>query len=192
MLTIAVINSKGGTGKTTTAVYLAVAARRQHPEWAIGLIDADSQSSAIDWYEVAQNNEDRMPFTIIQAKNSLDLSYDADLLIIDTAPGDGTNIAKAAKRADVVIIPTEAETMALTRAKVTADAVGNKGWLLFTKTRRSTKIFSSACEAVNTLGLRRFATTIPDSVKYKSYGTVPKDLGAYSELWLELQTKIGE
>ena len=45
--TIALVNPKGGTGKTTIAVHLAVAAHRDGRRTA--LVDADPQGSALDW-----------------------------------------------------------------------------------------------------------------------------------------------
>ena len=46
--TIAIGNQKGGTGKTTVAVHLAVAAHRAGLRAT--LLDADPQGSALDWH----------------------------------------------------------------------------------------------------------------------------------------------
>lgn len=47
-LTIASVNPKGGSGKTTVAVHLAVAAHRDGA--GVTLLDTDPQGSALDWY----------------------------------------------------------------------------------------------------------------------------------------------
>ena len=48
MKTLAIISQKGGSGKTTIAVHMAVCAIRQGYHTAI--IDIDPQGSAFDWY----------------------------------------------------------------------------------------------------------------------------------------------
>lgn len=46
--TVALVNPKGGTGKTTIAIHLAVAAHRDGRRAA--LVDADPQGSVLDWH----------------------------------------------------------------------------------------------------------------------------------------------
>ena len=67
MRTIAVVNRKGGSGKTTTAVSLAAAlAERGLP---ILLVDLDPQGSASDW--LAGRRNDRGPFDAFNGTRSL-------------------------------------------------------------------------------------------------------------------------
>lgn len=186
------VNSKGGTGKTTTAVYLASAAFRQHPEWGIGLLDTDPQRSATDWAVSAMDAGDRLPFSVVHTDNVLDVRYDADLLIVDTAPGDGETIRKALNMADVVVVPSEAETMSLTRAKATLDRSGGKGRILLTKVNRRTRLYADACEVIKEMDIPRFETEIPYSVRFQTYGMAPLSLSSYTDLWLEIQRMIGE
>lgn len=40
---LAIVNNKGGVGKTTTVQSLAVAMKREHPEWQVLVIDLDPQ-----------------------------------------------------------------------------------------------------------------------------------------------------
>jgi len=47
MKTVAIISQKGGSGKTTLAVHLAVCAERARRRVAI--IDLDPQASALEW-----------------------------------------------------------------------------------------------------------------------------------------------
>ena len=50
MYALAVISRKGGTGKTTLAVHLAVAAMLSGLETVI--IDLDTQASAAKWFDI--------------------------------------------------------------------------------------------------------------------------------------------
>jgi chromosome partitioning protein len=65
--TIAVVNRKGGSGKTTTAVNVAAAlAERGHP---VLLIDLDPQASASTW--LAEASDDRGPFDAFMGTRDL-------------------------------------------------------------------------------------------------------------------------
>lgn len=49
---LAIVNNKGGVGKTTTVQSLAVAMKREHPEWQILMMDIDPQgdlSKLVGW-----------------------------------------------------------------------------------------------------------------------------------------------
>lgn len=53
MKTVAIISQKGGVGKTTLAVHLAVAAERREMKTAI--FDLDPQASAASWADKRQS-----------------------------------------------------------------------------------------------------------------------------------------
>lgn len=56
MPTVALVNPKGGSGKSTVAVHLAVAAHRDGVDTA--LVDADPQGSVLDWHRRTPENYD--------------------------------------------------------------------------------------------------------------------------------------
>jgi chromosome partitioning protein len=106
MKTIAIISQKGGSGKTTIAVHLAVCAERARNRAAI--IDLDPQASALEWHsrrkadtpEVIRATPEQLPALLQQAKTN-----GAAVTIIDTAPHSDRAATMAAHLADLVLIP---------------------------------------------------------------------------------------
>jgi chromosome partitioning protein len=105
--TIAIIAQKGGSGKTTIAVHLAVCAARQKLNTA--LIDIDPQASAYKWnksrpvenrLDATRADAGQIPAFLKQAK-----AGGIKLVIIDTAPHSDSAAAIAAQLADFVLIP---------------------------------------------------------------------------------------
>ena len=124
-LTLALLNSKGGVGKTATTMMLAAAfteAGRTVEVW-----DADPQGSATEWVEDAtQTHGGPLPIQF-QTMNRASLSRRstaADVLLIDTPPGDPGTQSAAAGRADLVIVPAEPAPMEVSRVWATVDALG--------------------------------------------------------------------
>jgi len=108
---IALLNQKGGVGKTTLA--LAVAG-----EWAMQgrrviLIDADPQGSALDWSEMrAREGLPRLFSVIGLARDTLHreapaLARDADLVVIDGPPRVAGLMRSALLATDMVLIPVQ-------------------------------------------------------------------------------------
>jgi len=109
MKTIAVIAQKGGSGKTTLALSLAVAGLRAGKSTAV--IDLDPQATATKWADRRTDKElvvtsaqaARLPQLLDAARAS-----EADLVIIDTPPRVEQAALTAAKLADLILIPCQA------------------------------------------------------------------------------------
>ena len=105
MRTICLLAQKGGTGKTTLCLHLAVLASELGREAAI--IDIDPQASASAWKrrrhsdrpEVFRHNADELPSVLAGAEQQ-----DKDLILLDTAPHSSHEAATAAALADLVLI----------------------------------------------------------------------------------------
>lgn len=106
MKTIAVLSQKGGTGKTTLVLHLAVAAEAAGHTAVV--IDLDPQSSAGGWGDsrkaegptVALGHAPRLA-SILQAASA----NGAGLALLDTAPHSQGDALAAAQAADAILIP---------------------------------------------------------------------------------------
>jgi chromosome partitioning protein len=105
---IAVVNQKGGAGKTTIALNLAAALAAEHKR--VLLVDADPQQTAQDWAAVRSSPP---PFQVVGlAKPVLhrdlpQMAADYDHVVIDGAPRNYEVARSAIAAADLVLIPVQ-------------------------------------------------------------------------------------
>ena len=119
---VAVESQKGGSGKTTTTLNLAVAAGLAGK--TVVVIDLDPQASAAGWKDsrtaeapvVVSVPPARLPQALEAAREG-----GADLALIDTAPHAESAALAAAKAADLVLIPTRPGILDLRAIGSTAD-----------------------------------------------------------------------
>ena len=114
MYIIAVVAEKGGVGKTTLALDLAVTATRKGH--SVAVLDVDQQATASKWTD--RRSEDR-PWVVPTHASRIAASIEqargqgVDFIVIDTPPHSSTEAAEAARRADVVVAPVEPHLFAL-------------------------------------------------------------------------------
>ncbi|MEM7591763.1 MAG: ParA family partition ATPase [Cyanobacteria bacterium P01_A01_bin.83] len=124
MKTIAIVSRKGGAGKTTLALHLAVAAQIKKKEVAV--IDLDPQASATGW---GDSRESETPVVVSAQAARLPkiletaLKEGADLTIIDTAPHSETAALAAIRAADLILIPCRPAILDLRAIGDTIDLV---------------------------------------------------------------------
>src|SRR5438046_1328007 len=106
MKTVAIISQKGGAGKTTVAIHLAVAAEQRGVRTAV--FDLDPQASATSW---ADRRKHPIPAVVAaQPPRLVNLleqaaAQSAELVLIDSAPNADAASLAAARVADLILIP---------------------------------------------------------------------------------------
>lgn len=114
MFTLVLLSQKGGSGKTTLSLNLAIAAVEVGKQAVV--IDLDPQQSAARW---ARLRKTEAPVIVSgHAPNLAQLlqqaaSAGADLVIVDTAPKSESASLAAAKVADLILIPCQPSSLDL-------------------------------------------------------------------------------
>ena len=108
---LAFTNQKGGTGKTTLAVNLALAFIKYH-NLKVAIIDTDPQGSLGKWFmirsekNISNNNLTFKTASLWGAQyESKILKQDHDIVIIDTPPKIESDARPAIEASNLVLIP---------------------------------------------------------------------------------------
>lgn len=157
MRTVTLLSQKGGSGKTTLSINLAIAAALH--DKSVVIIDLDPQQSAARWARLRQG--DNPVIVSGHGPNVADLverakAGGADLTIIDTAPKSESAALAAAKLADVVVIPCQPSSLDL---DAIADSVNivqlakKPAFFVLNNCRSSSKLADEAADALSDYGL---------------------------------------
>jgi chromosome partitioning protein len=169
--TIAILSQKGGTGKTTLTLHLAVAAERAHQ--ASVVIDIDPQASAAGWKDtrpaeapvVVPVPSTRLPQALEAARTG-----GAAFTFIDTAPHATEAALAAAEAADLVLIPCRAGILDLRAIGTTARAIKLSGKPAFVVLNamppRAPNVLADAIAAVAVHGLKVAPITMQQRAAY--------------------------
>lgn len=122
MRAISLLSQKGGCGKSTIAIHLAVAFSQAGRNTA--LLDLDPQASATEWGDARESEfphvqsiqPSRLGKTIEQLKE-----IGCDIVILDTAPHSETTALDAARVSDLVLVPCQPSIMDLRALGKTVD-----------------------------------------------------------------------
>jgi|SRR5215472_11699129 chromosome partitioning protein len=121
-LTIALVSQKGGAGKSTLALHLAAEASAQSQRAL--LIDLDPQGNVAKW---GDRRGDTPPDVSAEHPANLDKALRAaaaegyGLIVLDTAPHADQTALRAAKSADLVLVPCRPATFDLEAVRTTLD-----------------------------------------------------------------------
>jgi chromosome partitioning protein len=198
-LTLALANLKPGTGKTTSAVWLAhVFAQAGN---SVLLVDADPSGSALEWSDLAAMDphlaspEAAFPFRIVALpsrelhRRVPEIAQDDDVVIIDTPQlEDHASIARSALRcADEVLIPCAPSPIEINRTSPVRDEIAEVSAFRDTPVRSAVLLnrciarahsTTDAREALENLGYDVLATVVPRREVYaQSFGLPIKQTG---------------
>ena len=125
MKTLAILSRKGGAGKTTVALHLAVAAQASG-RGRVALVDMDPQRSAADWWrsreadtpELVETEPGELAAVVKAAKDA-----GVELLVVDTRPSAEADALEAATCADLALLVVKPSILDLRAVAGTVDTV---------------------------------------------------------------------
>lgn len=171
MKTVAVISPKGGAGKTTLSLHLAVAGHLAG--YDTGLIDLDPQGTAETW---GSWRKDEPPAVIGAKAATLGRTLDkaraagAELVVIDTPPLAQAEARAAAEHADLVLIPCQLRIFDLDAIKITPGLLkdtGKPAFVVFNRTpSRAPNLYAQGVEAVGAMGLKAAPVPLVERAAY--------------------------
>ena len=163
---IAVLNQKGGVGKTTIASNLGEAIKQTGR--SVLLVDSDPQGSLRDWNEASEGS--LLPVvgldreTLPKDLNAVKAGY--DIVIIDGAPQSAKLAGAAVRAADMVLIPVTpspydvwaaSDLVEIIQARHSVTGGKPPAYFLISRARKNTKLSGDVSEALEGYQLPVFA-----------------------------------
>ena len=166
---ITISQQKGGSGKTTLAVHLALAFIKYH-NLKVAVIDTDPQGSLGKWFMIRTEKKvsnDNLTFKTASLwgaqYESKTLKKDHDIIIIDTPPKIESDARPSIESADLVLIPVSASHVDFwaTGAIVEIAKKANKKILIqINRSSQRSKLISKTNEFIKSLDLSATKTII--------------------------------
>jgi len=174
---ITISQQKGGTGKTTLAVHLAMAFIKYH-NLKVAIIDTDPQGSLGKWFmirtekKVSNENLTFKTASLWGAQyESKTLKNDHDIVIIDTPPKIESDARPSIEAADLVLIPMAASHVDFwaTGAIVEIAKKANKKILAqINRSSQRSKLIEKTKDFIKSLDLKSTETIIGNRQIYTS------------------------
>ena len=194
---VAVVNLKGGSGKTLTSFFLATALAERGRTL---LVDADPQGSALSWAGQAEEDGAALPFAVVGLptrdvhRRLKPLATDYKHVVMDTPPGEIAIARSAMQAADVALVAVPPTPIDLDRVMPTLEAIadvedltGLTYYVLLTRVRRISREARDTRRAMEEMELPILATEIPALGFYSgSFGSAIEDVGDYEGVVREL------
>jgi len=174
---ITIAQQKGGTGKTTLAVHLALAFIKYH-NLKVAIIDTDPQGSLGKWFMIRTEKKisnDNLTFKTASLwgaqYESKTLKNDHDIVIIDTPPKIESDARPSIEAADLVLIPMSASHVDFwaTGAIVDIAKKANKKILIqINRSNQRSKLITKTNDFIKSLNLLSTKTIIGNRQIYAS------------------------
>ena len=169
MKTLAILSQKGGTGKTTATVHLAVAA--QQAGHNVAIIDLDPQANAVKWGKRRDEKPQVYSSFASLLEDTLHTAEQngATLTIIDTQGAANPDTLKIAETADFALITSRPGMMDVEVMLSVVSAVKTAhipAWVLFNAVRPNCSMLLKAKRAVKTYDLPTVPHTLGDRVAF--------------------------
>jgi len=175
MQVIAVLNQKGGAGKTTIATHLARALQLGGAN--VLLVDSDPQGSARDWAAVREDQP--VPVVGIDRptieRDLKNIAGGKDFVVIDGAPQAADLAVSAIKAANFILIPVQpspydiwatADLVELVKQRIEVTDGKLKAAFVVSRAIKNTKIGAEIADALNGYGLPVLESRISQRVSY--------------------------
>jgi chromosome partitioning protein len=176
--TFVFVNTKGGAGKTSTAIGVAAAWRACG--YRVGVVDCDKNASATAWLEEwgqidsTPVSTDLLP-TVVAGAGQL-----YDILVIDTPPNLTDEIAAIVQVANFVVVPSAPTTLEWQQLQATSEILGASGkpWVVApVKVRMSTTSGRTIREQCNEYGIPVTRAIVPQTeAAAQAFGEEPPKL----------------
>lgn len=192
---------KGGSGKTTTAMFVALAYAQRGRR--VLLLDGDQTSqSAYDWSRLAADAGEPLPFEVERypfediADHAGRAREQYDVVIVDAGGGSASYLEEAVSAADLLLIPTapaaaDTRRLAATLASATRGADRNprgvSAVMVMVRADHRTGQPAAWSSQLVADGHNLATTHIRDLVLYSdAYGHTPSSAGEYPALLTEV------
>ncbi len=170
MKTVVITSQKGGSGKTTVAAHLAVAAEQEGHGPTV-LIDTDPQQTLATWWKVREAETPKLaPVTLrdLPAKLAVLREMGFTWCLIDTPPALTEQNKQVLGLADLVLIPARPSPNDLWSLGATLDLVSQSGTpfvFVLTQAKGNARITVQTMAALSGHG-RIFESIVHDRVDY--------------------------